>query len=74
LIRTGRKRQIERSNDERFNTLLLVCGHEPPAENAIDRGFEGIPGTADLLFEEGGDIVVDGESGPHIMMFTSEAS
>jgi hypothetical protein len=74
VIQTRGKRQIEGSNNKGFEGLFLVCGHETPAENAIDGSLEGIPGTADLLFEESGDIVVDGKGGSHIMMLAPEAS
>jgi hypothetical protein len=40
----------------------------------VDNDLEGLAAAPDLLFEENSDVVVDGESSPHIVMLEWKAS
>jgi hypothetical protein len=44
------------------------------AEQVVHDDFERLAAAAHFLFEEHGDVVVDGKSGAHIMMLMAEAS
>lgn len=48
------------------------CGGllQPGAQELVHCLLQGLAGTAYLLFEEGCYVVVDGQSGSHIMMFS----
>ena len=54
--------------------LRIAAGNQALAEQSVDRPLEGSAGTSLLLLDEHSEVVVDGESGPHIMMLSKKAS
>jgi len=48
--------------------------HQAEAEQTIDGGLEGVARLTHLLLDQHGDVVVDRESGSHIMMIRLNAS
>ena len=64
----------KRRHLEGFARLRLDSGGQPEPQQPVDRRLEGATGAPDLLLHEAGNVVVNGESGAHIMMLCHEAS
>ena len=69
-------RQAHRNwrNNERLSGLRIAAGRQAPAQQVVHGAFERVAGAPDLFLDETGDVVVDGESGSHIMMLCMETS
>jgi hypothetical protein len=66
--------QREGRHDKRLGDSFLLRVHQAEVEQTIDRPLEGVARAPLLLLDEHGNVVVDGESLPHIMMLTLKAS
>jgi len=55
-------------DDKRLFRLRITARIQAAKKQAVHRPFEGSAGAPLLLLDEHGEVVVDGESGPHIMM------
>ena len=64
----------ERFDDERLFPPRLGGRGEAEAKQAIDGSLEGVAGATDLVIQELGHIIVNGERGAHIMMVATGAS
>lgn len=60
-------------DDERLQLGLLARRIQAKAQEAVQRHPEGIAGAADLLMEEGGHIVINGQCLSHIMMIATRS-
>ena len=64
--------------DRRYDKWLFrrkaAAGIQSPAQQPVDRPLEGVAGTPLLLLHKHGNVVVNGESSPHIMMLCHNAS
>ena len=65
---------VERLDDKAFSLDWLGGIKEAGAKNTVDRLLHGFACAEVFLFEQGGYVVIDGQSGSHIMMFTEKAS
>ena len=68
IARTQAGAHGDRRNDKWLFRLQVAAGIQPAAQQPVDRPLEGVAGTPLLLLHEHGDVVVNGESGSHIMM------
>lgn len=55
-------------HDKGLGASFLSRVHQAEAEQPIDGGLEGFAGAPLLLLHKPGNIIVDGQSGAHIMM------
>jgi len=76
LLVAGPEAGIQRDwrNRESLSGLRIPAGNQPLPQQPVDGALEGVSRAADFLLNELGDIVVDGESGSHIMMLIVKAS
>jgi hypothetical protein len=61
-------------NDKTLLRLGLAVGDKPLAEQLVHGSLEGFAGAPNLFLDLPRYIVVNGESGPHIMMLSSKTS
>jgi hypothetical protein len=54
--------------------LRIAAGNQATPEQAVHRSLEGVTRAPLLLLHKHGNVVVDSESGSHIMMFSLKAS
>ena len=66
--------QWERRHDKRLGDSFFLSVPQAETEQPVDGALEGVAGAPLLLLDEHGEVVVDGESGPHIMMLGRKAS
>ncbi len=59
--------KVARCDHERLSALLFRR-HQTQPQKVVDGRLERTAGTMDLLVQEFADIIIQGESGPHIMM------
>jgi hypothetical protein len=59
---------------ERRSFGIYVFGRQSMPQQPVHRPLEGVARAPLLLLHEHGNVIVDGESLPHIMMFSLEAS
>ena len=64
----------KRRHLEGFVRHRLIGYGQPLPQEPIDSPLERVTGALDFLLYEAGNIVVDGESGSHIMMIRIESS
>ena len=64
----------DRCNDKWLFWLKAAASIQSAAQQPVDRPFEGVTRAPDFLLDKHGDVVVDGESGSHIMMLSLKAS
>ena len=64
----------DRRNDKWLFRLQFAAGIQSTAQQPVDRPLEGVAGTPLLLLHKHGNVVVNGESSPHIMMLCHNAS
>ena len=62
-----RQSQLHGPHDKRFSDRL-PRGRQAQPQKAIYRLFEGFAGLADFLVQQRRHVVIECESGPHIMM------
>jgi len=74
IVLPGSHSGKQRLNYEGLAVLASVATSQSKAQQPIDRSFERIPGAFDLVFQEHGNIVVNGKSGSHILMLLWKAS
>ena len=63
--------QCFRTHLERFRLPQVTPGVQSPPEVLIDNLPHGLAGSADLGFELGNEIVIEGQGSSHIMMLIS---
>ena len=74
VAQTGREAHFAGRYHKALSGLRIVAGSQAPAEQPVDRPFERIARAPLLLLDEHSEVVVDGESSPHIMMLGQKAS
>ena len=74
VAESWRQAHRNRGNHEGLYGLRIAAGCQAPAQQRIHRALERAPGAPHLFLHEGGDIVVEGERGSHIMMLARKAS
>ncbi len=74
VTQARRKAHLARGHNKSLSRLWLPRSCQPEAQQPVDGSFEGIPRAPHLVLYEFGYIVVDGKSGPHIMMLPNQAS
>ena len=74
IARSQTRIQCDRGDLKSLSGLRISAGGQPPAEQSVHRALEGTAGAPDLLLNESGNIIVDGQSGPHTMMLFNQAS
>jgi hypothetical protein len=55
-------------HDKGLRSRFLMRVHQASPEKAVHRSLEGVSGAPLLLLHQHGNIVVNGQSGSHIMM------
>jgi len=66
--------QRERCHHKRLGISLFLRITQTALQQAVHRPFEGSARAPSFLLDECGNVVVDGESGSHIMMLGWKAS
>jgi hypothetical protein len=74
IVLPGSHSGKQRLHDKGLRFSPSVATGQTKAQQPIDRSFERIPGALGLMFQEDGNVVVDGECGSHIMMLLLKAS
>ena len=71
IIKTKSRRRLKvpRLDLERFPSLILGS-RQPHPEIPVHNLLEGLAGLARLFLQQHGDIVIEGQSGSHIMMLS----
>ena len=73
VVQTGRQSQFPRHHLERFAFGTIGRG-QSEAEKVIHHGFERGAGAPGLLLNKTGNVVIERESGAHIMMLSLKTS
>jgi len=63
-----------RGNLKGLISRFLPRVHQAEAKQPVNRPFEGVACAPLLLLHQPGNVVVNGQSGPHIMMLGRKAS
>ena len=58
----------------RFFGLRLAAGNQALAKQTVHGSLEGTAGTPHFLFNQHGNVVINGKSGSHIMMLSKKTS
>lgn len=66
--------QRKRSYYEWLFRVVVMISRQALAQQTVDGAFERLSGTARLFLHQPGHIVVESESGAHIMMLGRKAS
>lgn len=74
IARSQARIQCDWGDLKSFSGLRIAAGGQAPAQQSIHRAFERFAGAPLLQLHEPGNVVVDGQSGPHIMMLLLKAS
>jgi hypothetical protein len=74
IARSQARIQCDWGDLKSFSGLRIAAGGQAPAEQSVHRAFEGFAGAPLLQLHEHGNIVVNGQSGSHIMMLLLKAS
>jgi len=64
----------KRLDDKGSRGLVLLIGYDSEPQQPIHRPLQRAAGAPYLLVNQHGNVVIDGECGSHIMMFTLKAS
>ena len=74
VAQPGREAHLAGLYHKALSGLRIAAGNQALAEQSIHRPLEGAAGAPLLLLDEHGNVVVDSESGSHIMMLGWKAS
>ena len=72
-VHSGGRPDTEWRDDEPLQLGLLAHRIQAKTQKAVQRHLEGIAGAADLLMEQGGHIVIDGQRLSHIVMIATRS-
>jgi len=74
VAQPGREAHLAGRYHKALSGLRIVAGDKALAEQSVHCALEGVARAPLLLLHEHGNVVVDGESGSHIMMLHCKAS
>ena len=74
VAQPGREAHLAGLYYKALSGLRIAAGDQALAEQSIHGALEGVARVPLLLLDEDGNVVVDGQSGSHIMMLSKKAS